>query len=278
MPTRPSASDGDSDCEKDERIAKMEALHGDYFRDEHGKPRHDFFPLDIRRCDRIDTPGRTREGPSPLLDFRRHGQEVVQYPWQDPVRYYPELKNDDPWWVTPEQERLRDVPPRRYPPKDIRAEKGNSGKLLYTDETKWKEEVANDDFAHSKYFVTNLHGGTLIINGVEVRKGCVAGPLPDFAVIESPGGQVAFWWGPGGRNWGAGPGHLDFSTHWNTLRSMPEWEHIGLNAGQVWDVLIKDRLRRELSGNRLVDDEDWERWKSAEGIEDSADESGKLNE
>jgi hypothetical protein len=59
---------------------------------------------------------------------------------------------------------------------------------------------------------------------------------------------------------------------------MPEWEHIGLNAGQVWDVLIKDRLRRELSGNRLVDDEDWERWKSAEGIEDSADESGKLNE
>lgn len=268
MPTEPEpdSEDGD-DIRERERRELMGAIYGDYFRDEATKPRHSFFPLDIRRCDRLqEGTWKKRMGPSPLLDFEAEGEVEVDYPWRDPARQYSVIKNDDPWWVEATQEKLRDIPPRRWPPLVPEAGPGDDGTLLYTDDRKWQEERINDLNNCSRYFATNLDGRTLIINGIEVRKGCIAGPMPNFAVIECPGNQVAFWWGPGGRKHGAQEGLTNTESHWEILRSMPGFENIGLTAGQVWRKKIIDRIRREQSGNRLIDDEEWEMYKSAEEV------------
>jgi hypothetical protein len=71
--------------------------------------------------------------------------------------------------VTPSQEKARDIPPRPWPPPQRRQE-GN-GDLLPTEDTIWKEQEKRDEEYRCRYFVTNLQGGTLIINGMEVKKG-----------------------------------------------------------------------------------------------------------
>lgn len=256
MPSKPIEDDSEP---VDERRIRMKTLYGDYFRDERDQPRQDIFPLDIRRVNRQDDRFKRNQ----TIDIAVDGEEVV-FPWKTPLKCDEDLPETDPWYVTPEQEKLRDVPYRKYPPPDCASENDpdKGGKLLYTDDTNWKLEAENDDLHNSRYFVTNLHGGTLIINGVEVRKGCIAGPLPDFAVIECPGDQIAFWFGSGGRTWGHGRSHSNLATHWEHLRSMEGFQYIRLNAGQVWNTIIKDRLRRELTGNKLQDDEQWKDWKN----------------
>lgn len=78
-----------------------------------------------------------------------------------------------------------------------------------------------------------------------MKRGQVARPLPEFAVIECPGGQVAFWWGVGGRNYRSGPEDRNWEAHWHTLRQNPEWKHVAIPAGQVWDEKIRERKKRE---------------------------------
>jgi hypothetical protein len=168
------------------------------------------------------------------------------------------MEDYDPWHVTPTQQQLRDIAPRRYPPPiEVR------NALLPIDDELWKEEVANDEEYQARYFVTNLHGGTLLINGMQVKRGQVAGPLPEFAVIEYPGGQVAFWWGVGGRNYRSGPEDRNWEAHWHTFRQNPEWKHVAIPAGQVWDEKIRERKKRERGGEDWERDEEWKTYKRA---------------
>jgi len=127
-----------------------------------------------------------------------------------------------------------------------------------------------DELGDSQYFVTNLHGGTLIINGQEIKKGQVAGPLPPFAVIESPGGQVSFWWGVGGRNWNQAS-QLPRARDWEILRNVVGWERAGLKAGVIWDSKFQDRIKREEEGDDDDDDELWNSWKNPESDEPNFD-------
>lgn len=181
------------------------------------------------------------------------------------------LPDDSPWHITDEQRSLRDNPRRRWPP----AVELN-GTLLPTDDTIWREEYTKDQHLNARYFVTNLDGGTLLINGQQVRRGCIAGPLPAFAVIESPGGQVSFWWGINGRNYKAGVDNGQPLEHkWNLLRKQKGWEYIAESAGAVWEKKILARVRAERTGNRNNDDEIWNEWKKTEKAEEKDEDYGK---
>lgn len=241
-----------------EKMTRMNLMYGDFFRDELDLPRNELFPLDIRRCNRVDPKTGLRSGV--VTNLLTHGENEINYPWQHGAHKYYEFQDDDPWKVTKAQEIARDVPRRRYPP----VVKANmAGRYLAVDDSNWVEELAIDEDYDSRYFVTNLHGGTLIINGQEVKKGVIAGPLPPFAVIETQGGQISFWWGVDGRNWGLNHQGINSSLHWETLRRTPGLKHIAMTAGQVWDLRIRDRLKREYSrGEAEEDDEDWEEWKA----------------
>lgn len=195
----------------------------------------------------------------------------MRWPWDHPAEWILEdLKRrdpKDPRYVSEEQLELSLVPHRRHPPAKRPFSKG--GNLLPTDDTIWKEELESDSEFRSKYFVTNLEGGTLVINGLEVKKGQIAGPLPEFAIIETPGNQFSFWFGPGGRNWRGGDDEgPDYVTQWKTLRRRQGWEHVGLSAGQVWDLKIREQVRREYKGEERDDDTKWTEWKAAEATED----------
>jgi hypothetical protein len=240
---------------------RVRTLYEDWFRDNSQEPRNpDIFPLDIRR---IECVGLDNESVIPLEE----GESPTNYSWRNPASSRAELNPSDPWYVTSSQEKARDVPPRPWPPPP-RKQEGN-GDLLPTEDINWKEQEKSDEEYRCRYFVTNLHGGTLIINGMEVKKGCVAGPLPEFAVIESPGGQVSFWWGVGGRDWLADPLGDTFDLQWDTLRKREVdgekiFEHLGLLAGQVWDLGIRDRIRRETTEDVVDDEEEREVYKNAQ--------------
>ena len=98
----------------DERRIRMEALYGDFLRDKASFHRHvDYFPLDIRRVDKVDPVKLKRNPGTPLLE---DGEQLVRWPWSNRPGFFQDLDVNDPWWVTDEQEELRDVPPRKYPP------------------------------------------------------------------------------------------------------------------------------------------------------------------
>jgi hypothetical protein len=139
-----------------------------------------------------------------------------------------------------------------------------SSTLLLTTDTLWKEEVDNDDTFRSRYFVTNLYGGILIANGQEVKLGQTAGPLPDFAIFETPGNQVSFWFRPGGRDWRGQPDDTPkYESQWKALRRASGGENVGLTAGQVWDVKIRDLLTKEHTDAGCDDDAQGGEWKTA---------------
>lgn len=247
MPTNPLERDQESDNEKHTLVKKA---YSDPLRDaqyEDGT----VFPLDIRRVEKVILPYRAVK-PTPLVG---DDEEVLigrDYPLG--VENRP-LRETNPWYVTKRQELLRDHPTRQWPPG---VEKNSA--LLPTDDRIWREELGKDQDLLARYFVTNLHGGTLLINGQQVRKGCIAGPLPAFAVIETPGGQVSFWWGIEGRNYKGEP-KRDLERKWPLLRIQKGWENVAESAGEVWDRKIIERARAERTGNRNDDDEEWTRWK-----------------
>jgi hypothetical protein len=257
IPTSPASSSTDIISDQQRRIS---TLYGDFYRDKAPQNRNaEYFPLDIRRVDRIDPETGKRYEVTPLVE---DGEELVRWPWNNPEGTFKQLDESDPWYVTEEQQLLQLVPPRKYPPGKAPCAGGDT--LLPTDDTIWREEMENDANFRSRYFVTNLHGGTLIVNGLEVKLGQIAGPLPEFAIIETPGNETSFWFGPQGRDWRGGPDDApQYSSQWKTLRRNPGWENFGLTAGQVWDMRIRDRLRREYKGEDHDDDAQWAEWKTA---------------
>jgi len=179
---------------------------------------------------------------------------------------YRDILMDDPWYVRPEQRKLRDYPPRRWPPLE---NKEDSSMILPVDNTLWSDEYHKDLIHEAEYFVTNPHGGDLIINGMLVPFGAVAGPLPRFAIIETPGGQISWWHGVGGRDYVPGRSEGDFiwdesnTRKLKTLQDMgDEWKFTGMPAAQVWDLKMNDRAAKERKGNNEEDDEEWECWKN----------------
>lgn len=259
MPTKPLEPTQESEDVNLERVGEM---FGDSYRA--FKPisaNDDIFPLDIRRIRRVYPPTTSPKVILPLLQNQgdsllrdRQSRKDVQKPF-----IYRDMLDDDPWYVTDEQKTLMDCPPRRYPP----PEQKYKSNIIPVDDTIFSEEFDSDQLNCTRYFVTNLHGGTLIINGVEIQKGDVAGPLPKFAIIECPGGQIAFWFGSHGRNHLAGQ---EESSHakWLALRQRAGWKYTGLSAGQVWNAKIKDRIERKKAGENEHDDEQWEAWLSVE--------------
>lgn len=224
------------------------------------------FPLDIRRVDKVLTGAAAPEIP-PLEE---PGEEAVlgrELPLSAPET---NISEDSPWKISDEQRALRDYPVRSWPPgTDI------NGHYLQTDNRIWREELNKDQLRKSAYFVTNLLGGTLIINGQQVRKGCIAGPLPAFAVIETHGGQVSFWHGVEGRYYKAGPEGVDLANKWALLRKEKEWENVAESAGEVWERKIWERVRAERTGNRNNDDEIWTKWKNTKAAVDEPEDHGE---
>lgn len=258
MPTKPLEPDSDSE---DERHVLIKAMFGEFTIQDPLAHKTDIFPLDIRRVNLVSNPSVCS------IEDKSANEELVRYSWDNPIKDYRPMEAWDPWYVTEEQEAKRDVPPRRYPAREPNYE-GNS--LIPLDDVNWVQNRVMDELGDANYFVTNLHGGTLIINGQEIKKGQVAGPLPAFAVIESPGGQVSFWWGVRGRNWNQSS-QPSRERDWEILRQAPEWKYLGLKAGVVWDSKIQDRIKREEEGDEEDDDELWKSWKNPKSSEPDLD-------
>jgi hypothetical protein len=154
--------------------------------------------------------------------------------YNNPTRSYRVMDEDDPWYVTSEQEYLRDVPPRSFP-----LPPHNETEYLPYDDLHYLEHRMRDRLGEHAYFVTNTLGSEVVINGRKIGLGEVAGPLPSFAVIQCPGKQVCFWWGENGRNWGNSGQAALRSTGWEILRQKEkEWKDLGRSAGEVWDDRI----------------------------------------
>ena len=251
IPTRPLEPPLETADRKKQRIKDM---YSDHIRDNQFGKDSEILPLDIRRVLRV----------APEVDMPRDicdpGEIRVRDPALYPKKEYRGMKVDDPWYVTDVQRLARDAPPRTHPSMQDEF----SGKHLPLDDQLWKEERLRDLKHDAAYFVTNLHGRTLIINGMEIKKGDVAGPLPEFAIIECPGRQVAFWWGVSGRHYGERSQDADHSAKWQILRRMNGWKDVGKSAGEVWDVIIRDRKEREKTGENEDDDDQWAIWKRAE--------------
>jgi hypothetical protein len=262
MPTKPLEPEPEPE---DPKLQRTKALYSDRFRDGKLDP-GPIFPLDIRRIEKVNPLNPAKV--TPLLE----AGEITVMDRDRPsnVNYRP-MEKGDPWFIIEKQKRLRDNPLRQWPPGEDK-----NGQYLPTDDTIWREEYTKDQNFEARYFVTNLHGGTLVINGQQVRKGAIAGPLPSFAVIESPGGQVSFWWGIDGRNWGVSdPEKIqDFSRKWATMRMQEDWKHVAMPAGDVWNLKIADRVRRERRGNDENDDPEWKLWKNTKKAEDKVENPG----
>lgn len=256
-----------ADHPEDRRLLTNAIAYGDYFRDpraeSYGWAHKGTFSLDIRRVmkkkkkDQINAMGGV-DATSTL--------EVVELDDDFPLPKRREMQQNDPWWVTEEQRLKRDVPTRLQPPSTLKyntevltEQEALQVKAFFpVDDKAWGDEKAKDFKREAQYFLTNLHGGTLIVNGLEVRKGFVAGPLPAFAVIENAHGQVSFWWGVDGRDAGASEGIAERDqAQWENLRGLPGWEFVGLNAGDVWREKIGNRREREKTGDDLEDDRFW---------------------
>ena len=258
IPTKPLELDSDSE---DERHVLVRAMFREYVIEDPLAHKTDVFPLDIRRVNLVNNHSVC------AIEDKSGNEDLLRYSWDNPIKDYRPMEAWDPWYVTEEQEAKRDVPPRRYPPREP---KYGANSLIPLNDVNWVQNRVMDELGDSLYFVTNLHGGTLIINGQEIKKGQVAGPLPSFAVIESPGGQVSFWWGVGGRNWNQSS-QAPRARDWEILRQIPEWKDVGLKAGVVWDSKIQDRIKREEEGDEEEDDELWKGWKNPKSNEPDLD-------
>ncbi|CAG8980006.1 hypothetical protein HYALB_00005179 [Hymenoscyphus albidus] len=236
LPTEPLSMDADVDLDKRKPPPRNHAT--------------DIFPLDIRRV-RVHDPNAAPEPP-----LTNDDEEEVQIEGLEALQTVRSMEPDDPWWVTDEQMMLRDMPPRRWP---MAKGHGRDGELLPWDDWDWRQHREYDEKGLYRYFATNLQRGCLRINGVEVKEGQVVGPLPEFAIIECPGGQIAFWHGRKGRMYGD-EGALDLNEQlkqWEILRQQTVWKYAGMSAGEVWLEKIIDRLKREEAGSEGEDDDDF---------------------
>ncbi|TAQ84066.1 hypothetical protein B7494_g7619 [Chlorociboria aeruginascens] len=249
MPTKPLEGEED----ENDALSRIVKFMYSGFHKRDAKP--DFFPLDIRRCEVVELPideAETKERKVESTDI------VLKYPPNQKQIEHRPMRQDDPWWVTEEQRKARDEPPRHYPPKS-----STEVSQLTLDDYDWEEEYSKDARYDARYFVTNLDGRTLLINGLEVRRGEIAGPLPAFAVIECPGGQVAFWWGQGGRSKGGRVGAVDDPRAWDALRRLRGWGLTGLLAGDVWNQKILHKIKKQFDDGEEEEADEWKRCREA---------------
>ena len=57
-----------------------------------------------------------------------------------------------------------------------------------------KPMLARNGAAESHYFVANNFTKPIVVNGVSIASRMVAGPLPDFSIVDI-GGFLVLWWG-----------------------------------------------------------------------------------
>lgn len=232
--------------------------HRESFNNNENYQNLDIFPLDIRRCEKITSPFKPGKIPKKSADFRET-DTIIQPSFRMKEKEYRSMRFDDPWWVEPEQKYYRDMPPRNYPPKFDETQSH-----LPKDVKLWKEEVEKDSDLKKRYFVANLDGRLLTINGVEVGKGEIAGPLPEFAIIQTEGGGVSFWHGVGGRFYlqPAGARMKDWSRQWSQLRQVLNDEYFGVASGYFWQNEIVGKITEDDEGEGEQDVK-WIKWKSA---------------
>ncbi|KAF7869649.1 hypothetical protein EAF04_004433 [Stromatinia cepivora] len=232
--------------------------HRESFNNNESYQNPDIFPLDIRRCEKITTPFKPGKLPPKSADFR-DTDSIIQPSFRMKEKEYRPMRFDDPWWVEAEQKYYRDMPPRNYPPKFDETQS-----YLPKDVKLWKEEVEKDSDLKKRYFVANLDGRLLTINGIEVGKGEIAGPLPEFAIIQTEGGGVSFWHGVGGRFYlqPAGARMKDWSRQWSQLRQTLNDEYFGVASGYFWQNAIVGKIMEDDEGEGEQDPK-WIKWKSA---------------
>jgi len=234
-------------------------LYGD--RDNERTYNKSIFPLDIRRIEALDrslyTDWPTNE--IPAHELLAPQTRVIELSNENPKEYR-HMDPKDPWFVTDAQRELRDNPPRTYP-----LNLGDTRTFLPTDQRLWETDVRHDSEYRYRYFAANLDGRTLIINGVKVARGEIAGPLPPFAVIQTHGGQISFWWGTDGRRYAGQPAHIDFSGGWEQLRSLPGWKNVAAQPGAVWGQKILEYLKDNDDDEEDPEDQ-WVIWKKATPI------------
>ncbi|KAF5872387.1 uncharacterized protein Bfra_005746 [Botrytis fragariae] len=232
--------------------------HRESFENSNSYQNPDIFPLDIRRCEAIPTPINPGEERPKAVEPR--GQDnIIEPSFKMKEKEYRPMRFDDPWWVAPEQKYYRDMPPRNYPPKCDETQS-----FLPKDVRLWNDEIDKDSDLKHRYFVANLDGRLLTINGIAVSKGEIAGPLPEFAIIQSEGGGVSFWHGVGGRFYlqPADASTKDWSRQWSSLRQTLRDEYFGVAAGYYWQNAIVGKIMEDDEGEGEQDLK-WIRWKNA---------------
>ncbi|QSZ34322.1 hypothetical protein DSL72_005913 [Monilinia vaccinii-corymbosi] len=232
--------------------------HRESFQDHSNYQNPDIFPFNIRRCEEVRTPHErdksTRKTPALIDD-----DHIIQPSLKMQEKHYRAMRCDDPWWVDVQQKRYRDMPPRNYPPRF-----DESQSYLPKDDKLWKDEVKKDSDLNCRYFAANLDGRLLRINGIEVGKGEIAGPLPEFAIITTEGGGVTFWFGVGGRFYlqPAGARTKDWSRQWAQLRLSLNEKYFGVTAGYFWQNAIVSKILEDDEGEGEQDPK-WIGWKNA---------------
>ncbi|KAF7886444.1 hypothetical protein EAF00_010547 [Botryotinia globosa] len=232
--------------------------HRESFENNDSYQNPDIFPLDIRRCEAISAPVNPGEERLKPVD-PRDKDNIIEPSFKMKEKEYRPMRFDDPWWVAPEQKYYRDMPPRNYPPKCDETQS-----FLPKDVKLWNDEIDKDSDLKHRYFVANLDGRLLTINGIAVCKGEIAGPLPEFAIIQSEGGGVSFWHGVGGRFYlqPAGASTKDWSRQWSSLRQTLRDEYFGVAAGYYWQNAIVGKIMEDDEGEGEQDLK-WIRWKNA---------------
>lgn len=229
--------------------------HRESFENHDNYQNPDIFPLDIRRCEKISD-FRQRGGSMHKFLDPNDTDKIIQPSFNMKEKEYRAMRFDDPWWVEMHQKRYRDLPPRNYPPRF-----DESQSYLPKDDKLWKDEVKKDSDLKSRYFVANLDGRLLKINGIEVGKGEIAGPLPEFAIIITEGDGVSFWFGVGGRFYlqPAGARTMDWSRQWIQLRRSLNDEYFGVPAGYFWQNAIVSKIMEDDEGEGEQDPK-WIKW------------------
>ncbi|KAK6600355.1 hypothetical protein H4I96_07681 [Botrytis cinerea] len=233
--------------------------HRESFQDNDSYQNPDIFPLDIRRCETISTTAFKLGEERPNIVDPRGKDNIVEPSFRMKEKEYRPMRIDDPWWVEPEQKYYRDMPPRNYPPTCDETQS-----YLPKDVKLWNDEIDRDSDLKSRYFVANLDGRTVSINGIAVCKGEIAGPLPEFAIIQSEGGGISFWHGVGGRFYlqPADAGTKNWSQQWSSLRQTLKDEYFGVAAGYYWQNAIVAKIMEDDEGEGEQDPK-WIRWKNA---------------
>ncbi|KAI9649556.1 hypothetical protein NHQ30_002136 [Ciborinia camelliae] len=232
--------------------------HRESFENNSNYQNPDIFPLDIRRCKKILAPFNPNELVPKAPEFR-DADRIIEPSFKMNEKQYRPMRFDDPWWIERQQKFYRDYPPRTYPPKFDETQSH-----LPKDVKLWKDEVEDDSDLNNRYFVANLDGRLLIVNGIEVGKGEIAGPLPEFAIIQTEGGGVSFWFGPGGRFYlqPAGARTKNWSRQWSLLRRTLNDEYFGVASGYFWQNAIVRKILEDDEGEGEQDPK-WARWKAA---------------